>query len=230
MFVMEWETALLPAAVYMIRIVLSCLSGAAIGAERNRRKKEAGLRTHIIVALGSALVMIVSKYGFLDMIALGEEIRVDPTRIAANVITGVSFLGAGTIVFRERTIKGLTTAAGIWATSGVGLAFGAGMYGVGIFSTAAIIAIQHILHRYVRSEDSAMTGELSVTLVDEPGAIEEFRVQLAEKGISISGGGIHKHPDGTVTLELSVYSDRGLSFEETLDLCKRNSNIKSISG
>ncbi|MEA5059609.1 MAG: MgtC/SapB family protein [Candidatus Pelethousia sp.] len=214
----------------MIRIVLACFCGAVIGMERNKRKKEAGLRTHIIVALGSVLVMVVSKYGFLDMIALGGNLKVDPTRIASNVIAGISFLGAGTIVFREHTIKGLTTAAGIWATSGVGLAMGAGMYEVGVFSTAAIIAIQYVLHRYVRSEDSAMTSELSVILVEGPNTIEEFMAQLAEKGIVISSGGIHKHGDGTITLELSIYSTHGLTFEETLDLCKRNENIKAISG
>lgn len=229
MFLLEWERAFWPLAVYMLRIVLACLCGAVIGMERNRRKKEAGLRTHIIVALGSVLVMIVSKYGFLDMLALGESLRADPTRLASNVITGVSFLGAGTIVFKERTIKGLTTAAGIWATSGVGLALGAGMYGVGIFSTLLIIAIQYSLHKYVRSEDSAITGELSVLLTDAPGAIEGFLAQLAEKSISVGSGGIRRNDDGTVALELTIYLHENLSFEETLEMCEKNPYIKAIS-
>lgn len=229
MFLLSWEAALLPEAVYMLRIILACLCGAAIGTERNKRKKEAGLRTHIIVALGSVLVMVVSKYGFLDMLALGEAVKVDPTRIASNVITGVSFLGAGTIIFKERTIRGLTTAAGIWATSGVGLALGAGMYAVGIFATLAIIAIQYALHKYVRLEENSVTGEMRVLLADAPGAAEAFMAQLKEKGIAISGGGLHKREDGTLELELSIYAEHELTFEETLELCKHNPNIKAIS-
>ena len=122
---------------FVLRLVISCICGGVIGFERSRRRKEAGLRTHIIVALGSALLMIVSKYGFMD---IGDVpgMRVDAARIAANVITGISFLGAGMIFVRDVSIKGLTTAAGIWSMAGIGLAIGAGMYFVGIFANRSV--------------------------------------------------------------------------------------------
>ena len=107
-------------------------------------RKEAGLRTHIIVAVGAALLMIVSKYGFTDILDT-PGIRVDGSRVAANVITGISFLGAGVIFVRDVSIKGLTTAAGLWSMAGVGLAIGAGMYAIGIFSTA-LIMLPHVSH------------------------------------------------------------------------------------
>ena len=119
---------------YVIRMFVACFCGAIIGLERSRRQKDAGIRTHMIVALGSALIMIVSKYGFMDIMHI-EGIRADASRIASNVVTGVGFLGAGVIFVRDVSIKGLTTAAGIWATAGVGLAIGAGMYPLGIAAT-----------------------------------------------------------------------------------------------
>lgn len=141
------EAALSVEYIYVIRIVIASLCGGVIGFERSRRQKEAGIRTHIIVALGSALVMVVSKYGFADL-ALSENLRVDASRIASNVVTGVSFLGAGVIFIKEQFIRGLTTAAGIWATAGVGLSIGCGLYVVGISSTLILIIIQILLHRY----------------------------------------------------------------------------------
>ena len=98
---------------YMLRIAIAALCGGIIGFERSRMRKEAGLRTHIIVAVGAALLMIVSKYGFMDILDT-PGIRVDGSRVAANVITGISFLGAGVIFVRDVSIKGLTTAAGLW--------------------------------------------------------------------------------------------------------------------
>ena len=117
--------------VYVLRIMLAAICGGFVGFERSKRQKDAGIRTHIIVALGSALVMIVSKYAFGDL-ALSENLRVDASRIASNVVTGVSFLGAGVIFVKEQSIRGLTTAAGIWATAGLGLAIGGGLYALGI--------------------------------------------------------------------------------------------------
>ena len=111
----------------IIRIVIASISGALIGTERKARLKDAGIRTHLVVALGSAMFMIVSKYGFEDMIAraveLGDEaIKFDPTRIASTIVTGIGFLGAGTIFVRRNSIHGLTTAAGLWSTAAVGMA------------------------------------------------------------------------------------------------------------
>ncbi len=122
----------------VLRLVLGAVCGGAIGFERKNRLKEAGIRTHLIVALASALMMVVSKYGFFDVVTL-EGISLDASRVAASVVSGVGFLGAGMIFVRKQSVSGLTTAAGVWATSGVGLAIGAGQYIVGIAETVIII-------------------------------------------------------------------------------------------
>lgn len=116
---------------FFFRLLVAGILGAAIGLDREYRAKEAGFRTHFLVALGSALFMIVSKYGFWDILG-NTGIGLDPSRIAAQVVSGIGFLGAGTIIIQKLFVRGLTTAAGIWATSAIGLAVGAGMYWVGI--------------------------------------------------------------------------------------------------
>lgn len=116
---------------YLIRIIGAALCGMAVGYERENHLKTAGIRTHTIVALASAAMMIISKYGFQDILAL-DHIGLDPSRVAAGVVTAIGFLGAGVIFTRNFSVSGLTTAAGIWATVGIGMAFGAGMYVLGI--------------------------------------------------------------------------------------------------
>lgn len=130
---------------FLLRILLAGVCGAMIGYERKSRNKEAGIRTHMIVAMGAALIMIVSKYGFADL--LGKAgVALDPSRIAAQIVTGVGFLGAGMIFMRKNTISGLTTAAGIWAISAIGMAIGSGLYLLGIVTAFVILLIQITLH------------------------------------------------------------------------------------
>ena len=116
---------------FFFRLLVAGVLGAIIGLDREYRAKEAGFRTHFLVALGSALFMIVSKYGFWDILG-NTGIGLDPSRIAAQVVSGIGFLGAGTIIIQKLFVRGLTTAAGIWATSAIGLAVGAGQYWLGI--------------------------------------------------------------------------------------------------
>lgn len=136
------------------RCLLAALCGALIGIERKNRLKEAGLRTHLIVALGSALMMEVSKYGFFDVLRytmeIGVQSKLDPSRVASSIISGIGFLGAGTIFVRKQVINGLTTAAGLWTTAGIGMAIGAGMYIVGIAITIFQFLIQIILHKNLK--------------------------------------------------------------------------------
>lgn len=135
---------------YLLRIVIAACCGIAIGLEREYRSKGAGIRTHCLIAFGAALLMIVSKYGFFDLIAneiyAGAEIKLDPSRVASNIASGIGFLGAGTIFVHKNNVTGLTTAAGIWATAGVGMTIGSGMYFLGISATAIIILSQVLLH------------------------------------------------------------------------------------
>lgn len=120
----------------LLDILLSAFLGFLIGLERKLKMKEAGIRTHTIVCIGAALLMVVSKFGF------GPE--ADTARVAAQIVTGIGFLGAGIIVYRQHEVKGLTTAAGIWATAGVGMACGASMYIVAVGATFILIGAQFI--------------------------------------------------------------------------------------
>lgn len=122
---MTWE--------YVFRLLLAGVLGGVIGWDREYRAKEAGLRTHFLVALGSALLMIVSQYGFADVEGK-PGFGLDPSRVAAQVVSGIGFIGAGTILIQKQFVRGLTTAAGLWATSGIGLAVGGGMYWLGVFA------------------------------------------------------------------------------------------------
>ena len=123
---------------FVLRLLVAGLLGAAIGIEREYRAKGAGFRTHFLVAIGSALMMIVSMYGFDDVVN-GVTVRLDPSRIAGQVITGVGFIGAGTIILQKQIVRGLTTAAGIFATAGIGLAIGSGMYWLSVIATVMVL-------------------------------------------------------------------------------------------
>ena len=118
---------------FTLRLSVAFVLGAIIGLDRTYRAKDAGFRTHILVSVGSALMMIISQYGFEDLIS-SDTIRYDPARIAAQVVSGIGFIGAGTIILQKHIVRGLTTAAGLWATAGIGLAVGCGMYSMGIIT------------------------------------------------------------------------------------------------
>lgn len=119
---------------FILRLFIAGILGSIIGLDREYRAKEAGYRTHFLVSLGSALIMIVSQHGFSEILDT-PGVNLDPSRIASQVVTGIGFIGAGTIILHKQIVRGLTTAAGIWATSGIGLAIGAGMYELGISAT-----------------------------------------------------------------------------------------------
>ena len=122
----------------LLDLLLSVVLGVLIGLERKFRSKEAGIRTHTIVCVGSALMMVVSKYAFGD--------SADTSRVAAQIVSGVGFLGAGIIVYKKHEVRGLTTAAGVWATAGVGMACGGQLYVVALGATAILIVAQCIFH------------------------------------------------------------------------------------
>ena len=137
---------------FFIRLFVAALLGSAIGLERNYRAKEAGFRTHFLVALGSALFMIVSQNGFGRELEEFGNLRWDASRIASQVVTGIGFIGAGTIIFQKHVVRGLTTAAGLWVTSAIGLACGSGMYAEATVSTVLVLlcleALSFILNRF----------------------------------------------------------------------------------
>ena len=127
---------------FVWRLVLAAIFGTIIGLDREYREKEAGFRTHFLVSLGSALMMIVSQYGFSEILT-HDGVSLDPSRIAAQVVSGIGFIGAGTIIFNHQIVRGLTTAASLWATAGIGLTAGAGMSWLALAATIlALVALE----------------------------------------------------------------------------------------
>ena len=138
---------------FIVRMIVSIVCGFAIGLERKSRSKEAGIRTHAIVCLASCLFMILSKYLTAPLFSdiAGNVFDGDATRIAAQVVTGIGFLGAGIIMYRRDVMHGLTTAAGVWATSAIGMAVGGGFIVTGVCATVIILLLQLIFHLPIKA-------------------------------------------------------------------------------
>lgn len=131
---------------FVLRLFVAAMLGGVIGLEREYRAKEAGFRTHFLVALGSGLFMILSQFGFYDVLGHYEQVSLDPSRIASQVVTGIGFIGAGTIIFQKHVVRGLTTAAGLWVTSAIGMTAGAGMYVLSIATTVLVLLCLEALY------------------------------------------------------------------------------------
>lgn len=135
---------------FIIRLLLATIFGALIGLEREYHAKEAGVRTHLLVALGSCLFMILSIYGF-DAFLDHDNVSFDPSRIASQVVTGIGFIGAGTIILHKQAVRGLTTAAGVWVTAAIGLACGNGMYILAGVTTVTVLSSLGLINLYLPS-------------------------------------------------------------------------------
>jgi len=208
---------------YLLRLFIAAACGLAIGFERENRLKEAGIRTHFMVALGAALIMIVSKYGFQDQIGWPNT-TLDPSRIASQVVTGVGFLGAGMIFMKKQSIKGLTTAAGIWATSGIGLAIGAGLYPVGLEATFIIIIGQTLLHGKIKWLASPRTEQLILRIIDEPGAVGSIQKVFKDKNITIVNFMTKGNKEFPLLLEIRIVIRVYESFNNMELLCLLQDN------
>lgn len=212
----------------LFRIFMAGLCGAVVGYERKRRQKEAGIRTHFIVALGAAVFAVVSKYGFLDIIYL-EGASVDVSRVAASIVTGVCFLGAGTIFVRSKTITGLTTAAGIWAVSAIGLCWGVGMYVVGTVSTVFIVLVQFVLHKPMLKIEGSPLREFTCVIYDYEHNMDEFTKKLRSIDPNMYYSLVTKNSDGTMTVKFNVRSTGGTLMTDIYRFMQETPCIKSIS-
>ncbi len=211
----------------VLRIVFSCVCGALIGIERSKRFKEAGIRTHIMVCFAAALMMIVSKYAFLEIAGITKG--ADPARIAAQVVTGVSFLGAGVIFRNGATVKGLTTAAGIWATSGIGLAVGAGMYLIGGIATVIIVALQFIMHKVQVGVDAFSVSHLQFTVSNDASFRQPFLDFLKEHKTQIAETRMEAKENGEITYDLILRVPRQDSVEDITAYLMENETVKTVS-
>lgn len=220
---------------FVARILLACFCGACIGFERSKRFKEAGIRTHVIVCCASALIMIVSKYGFADLtdadgLVFNGTRGADPARVAAQVVSGISFLGAGVIFKNGSTVKGLTTAAGIWATAGIGLALGCGMYFTGIFVTLMIGIFQVATHRFTVGADSFTTNRLRFTVREDEEFEPQVRAQLQNWEAQILSSSITRRDDGLISYDLALKMTRSISIDDVDTLMQRCHAVTSAEG
>lgn len=218
-----------PVFIYLLRMLMATLCGAIIGLERTKRSKEAGIRTHCIIAGAAALFMIISKYGFADMALVEGSRGADPARIAAQVVTGISFLGAGVIYKNGTTVMGLTTAAGIWATAAVGMASGSGLYWVALFMTFLVIGVQMLMHRFNIGYDAYSNGEIRITLVDTPEIRKILREKQKELGITIVSSRITTCADNTINMVLQVRMKSHIRFHDVMKFMDEHPEIKSLS-
>jgi putative Mg2+ transporter-C (MgtC) family protein len=192
----------------LLRIVVAAGLGGAVGLERELRDREAGFRTHMLVSIGSALFTIVSAYAFRDFLVQGGAVvRADPTRIAAQIVTGIGFLGAGAIIRQGLSIRGLTTAATLWVTAAIGMAVGAGYYGGAVITTAVVLIslwpLRILAHR-ATSRFRAQTSTLVVQLPTgaSPGPLIDEVEGLGARVLSVEIG--HEADRRTVLLDLTM--------------------------
>lgn len=216
--------------IFLWRIFLACLCGFIVGFERKNRSKEAGIRTHCVVASAAALMMIVSKYAFFDVVQSdlfpGVDIRLDPSRVASTIASGIGFLGAGMIFIHKSTVTGLTTAAGIWATSGVGMAMGAGMYFIAICATVIVVAVQVVFHLKFHWLEMPKVRELRILNVTQEGFLKEIKDEFIKRDILINDVSVEKFEDRrnfTFTVEIPNEIDE----EELMMSINNDCSLKS---
>lgn len=155
------EQAVTEQLIYIARVLLAAICGGSIGMERQKRQKIAGVRTHVIVAVAAALMMLVSKYGFIDVVY--NNAKFDPSRVAAGVVTAFGFLGSGVIISRKNVVQGITTSAGLWGTVGIGISIGAGMYVIGIVTTILILIVEDL---FDRKSKTACQAEIKTIMIE----------------------------------------------------------------
>ena len=218
---------------FVIRILVACLCGFVLGVERSRRFKEAGVRTHMIVCAGAALIMIVSKYGFADLTSASKEMYngtrgADPARLAAQVVSGVGFLGAGMIFKNGGSVTGLTTAAGIWAAAGIGLAIGSGMYVVGILVTIAIASIQMLMHIVTVGADAYKHCNIDILVESLFDFDEKFRDLMKQYGATLVEFRITREVNG-IRYNATLKTKKAITSDDVSAVLAGNAEVIEIS-
>lgn len=219
----------------MIRLGVSALLGCVVGIERERLNWVAGMRTHMLVCVGSTLIMMVSMFGFGDVLG-HTDIVLDPSRVAAQVVSGIGFLGAGTIFFwKKEVIRGLTTAAALWAVAGVGLAIGGGMYVAGIAATVLILVILALMkpvEKMIFKNEEMLRHTLIIKIHQEKMSLRDLQKELGIEGLKLMEmkvikGDDPKNPSG-LSLEVYVMGE-GSKLLNLADRLNKLEGIQSVS-
>ena len=219
----------------ILRLALAAVLGGVVGMERGSGDRPAGFRTHILVCAGSALIMLVSMYGFegFDKVPFEYPKNRDSARIAAQVVSGIGFLGAGTILHEGITVRGLTTAASLWMISAIGLATGAGMYFVSITATVitflTLTAFHSVEKRFAVVNSKSDKKYVRVTASNIPGLVAEVASFLALNGIKVKTINVqNSYLNDKVVLELYLKFNKELDLGMIMDGLQQIEGIKSI--
>ena len=210
-FITHWLSQLSWSGEAVVRLALAAVLGAMIGLEREFRGRQAGFRTHFLVCLGSALAMLVSiRFASHPWHPIGDyNINVDPGRIAYGVMTGIGFLGAGAILKQQETVRGLTTAAGLWCVAAIGLAVGYGLYSLGVLAAILVLTALWVLQGIERILPKRMYRRIVIRCPWKPGIVPEILARVGRNVISITDHGFRRTGDlARVDVELLiVYRD-----------------------
>ena len=221
-------------ADFALRLLMAFMVGGMIGRERSNHFKEAGIRTHILVCVTAALIMLISKYGFVDL--SGEEAMehfgsrgADSARVAAQAVSGISFLCAGVIIKVGSNIKGLTTAAGIWMTAGIGLAIGAGMYVVAGFTVLLLWIVQYVLYRVPLGSDTYDSYHVVFKVKNTERFDQKLRDQLNEWQMQITDSHIIWTRDGKTEYDFYLRRAETIEYEDFKKFVSENEEIVSFT-
>ncbi|MBS1753998.1 MAG: MgtC/SapB family protein [Ferruginibacter sp.] len=212
----------------LIRLLLASLFGALIGLERERKNWSAGMRTHMMVCVGSSLIMIVSAFGFADVLGK-DHIVLDPARVAAQVISGIGFIGAGAILFlKQGTIRGLTTASGLWTVAAIGLATGGGMYFAAGATTIIALIILWALQPFERMYSQKFKQKtLRIVTTSNENYVNIIKALWQQNGIGIQSFQMNKD-DKEFILQFVFDTEDENKLSQIINELQKDSNIKEI--
>lgn len=213
----------------LIRLALACLFGAAVGLERQRKDWAAGMRTHMMVCLGACLIMVVSAFGFSDVLGT-PHVELDPSRVAAQVVSGIGFIGAGTIMFlKQKVIRGLTTAAGLWTVAAIGLAVGGGMYFAAFITTVFAIVILWMIQPLERRLSSKFKIRyVRLTFSNRADTADLLDKILNQKTLGVESLNFEEEgSDYIVDLKFNIINE--VDFKKLVVEFQSNPNIKEIA-
>ncbi|WP_368655107.1 MgtC/SapB family protein [Ornithinibacillus sp. 4-3] len=213
-------------SIIVIRLVIALILSGIIGFEREWNNHSAGFRTHILVGIGSCLMMLLSLYGFLHFLETYDNVRFDPARIPSYVISGIGFLGAGTIIVYGGTIRGLTTAASIWAVAGVGLVVGAGMYGPALVATIIILVSLVLLNRIEKAFQSRKKTTRIEMVVEQELDVSELIKILESHRITLADLEVEKMNNHLRTIFIKI---NNVEDKKLLELFEAISKLDSVN-
>ncbi len=210
-----------------IRVFISAVFGALIGAERQSRMKTAGVRTHLMVSTAATLMMLISKYGFDDVIGQAGY-TVDVSRVAASIITGMGILGGGLIfITKQGKVNGITTAAGVWVTVGVGMSIGAGMYIIGTATMLLVLLCQHLLHKsWLFKEPHKVHVDV---VLKNSGEIKDIDIKFTELGAELGNFKMDKIASEKCLAKIIVYFPSKYKRHEIVEMLGKIPEVESFT-